>query len=181
MRLSILYITILLPLISISQNINKEVILKYDGHKDSQIIRTDSFIFCGKQYKISRDCKKRNESNCCSYKNNPDQVGCYNGTSLFWHEFKTMEAAYDFFISYPSQLKQQLTEIEKRGVVCKIVGIRSKGLLMHYKTKEGQEIYKIISYGKVNGHIVFIELSSLKKLRNNKIQPMFRQIIKLSV
>ena len=144
---------------------------------------TDSFIFCSNKYKISRDCDKKDQSNCCSADLNPYnlQLGCYNGVSLFWTYFKTEWMARQNFESFPAQWMQQMKNLYSERITCLLVDQKVPANKITYETKEGHKSYCIITYGTINGQPVLVQLVSSKEIKKNKdIQLVFQQIIKLT-
>ena len=144
---------------------------------------TDSFTFCNVSYKISRDCLKKDQSNCCSADLNPYnlQLGCYNGTSLFWTYFKSEFIARQNLESITAQWMQQSKKLSSENITCLLVNEKVPANKISYETKEGHKFYCILTYGVVNGQAVLVQLVSSKELKKNKdIQPVFQQIIKLT-
>ncbi len=144
---------------------------------------TDSFTFCSVKYKISRDCNKKNQSNCCSADLNPNnlQLGCYNGTSLFWTYYKAEWIARQNFESIPAQWMQQMKNLYSENITRLLVDQKVLANKITYQTKAGHKAYCIITYGTVNGQSVLVQLVSSKEIKKNSdIQPVFQQIIKFS-
>jgi hypothetical protein len=143
----------------------------------------DSFTFCNVSYKISRDCDRRNQSNCCSANLNPYnlQLGCYNGTSLFWSYFETEGMARQNFESIPAQWMLQSKKMSTENVTCILVDKKVQANKIEYITKENHKFYCIMTYGVVNDQPVLVQRMSSKEIKNNKdIQQLFQQIIKFS-
>lgn len=140
----------------------------------------DSFLFCGVRYKIPRDCKGKSQANCCSANTSPDQLACYNGTSLFWHYMQDEKTAQLNFESFSDQWKKQMKSFQKKPVKCFLAGRPVEAYRISYTTRTGHKFHCILTYGTVNGQSVVAELSSSKRLKSNKdIQGIFRQIIQL--
>ena len=155
----------------------------HDSLLNKIISSTDSFTFCNVSYKISRDCNKRNQSNCCSADLNPHnlQLGCSNGTSLFWTYSKSEFIARQNFESIPAQWMQQMKKLTSEPVNCLLVSQKVPANKVSCVTKEGHKFYCIITYGIVNGQPVLVQLVSSKEIKKNKdIQDVFQQIIKFS-
>jgi hypothetical protein len=154
-----------------------------DSMLNKVIKSIDSFTFCSVKYKISRDCNKINQSNCCSADLNPHnlQLGCYNGTSLFWTYFKAEWIARQNFESIPAQWMQQMKKLISEPVNCLLVNQKVLANKISCVTKEGHKHYCIITYGTINGQPVLVQLVSSKEIKKNKdIQNVFQQIIKFS-
>jgi addiction module HigA family antidote len=145
-----------------------------------QEVRTDSFVFVGTTYALPRDCKRKNQSNCCSYRSNPDQVGCYEGTTLSYIYMPDLETAKMNLENVILQRENCFLSFEKKSITCFLLGKEVPGYQINYETKEGARGSDIITVGKVNNQTIFIELRSIKpKTKNKEIQPVFRQIIRL--
>jgi hypothetical protein len=154
-----------------------------DSMLNKVIKSTDSFTFCSVKYKISRDCNKKDQSNCCSADLNPNnlQLGCYNGTSLFWSYCKAEWIARQNFESIPAQWMQQMKKLTSEPVNCLLVNQKVPANKISCETKEGHKHYCIITYGTVNGQPVLVQLVSSKEIKKNKdIQAVFQQIIKFN-
>ena len=154
-----------------------------DSSLNKIIKSTDSFTFCNVSYKISRDCSKRDQSNCCSADLNPHnlQLGCYNGTSLFWTYLKSEFIARQNFESLPAQWMQQMKKLTSEPVNCLLVNQPVHANKISCETREGHKFYCIITYATVNGQPVLVQLVSSKEIKKNKdIQPVFQQVIKFS-
>jgi len=154
-----------------------------DSVLNKVIKSTDSFTFCNVSYKISRDCNKRDQSNCCSADLNPYnlQLACYNGTGLFWTYFESEFTAMQNFESIPAQWMQQMKRLTSESVTCLLAGQKVKANKIEYVTKENNKFYCIMTYGIVNGQPVLVQLLSSKEIKKNKdIQDVFQQIIRFS-
>ena len=144
---------------------------------------TDSFTFCNVSYKISRDCNKKDQSDCCSADLNPYnlQLSCYNGTTLTWSYYNTEFITRQNFESISAQWIQQSKKLSSENITCVLVNQKVPANKIMYETKEGHKFYCIITHGVINGKPVLVQLLSTKELKKNKdIQPVFQQIIKLS-
>jgi hypothetical protein len=145
-----------------------------------QVSRIDSFVFASRTYAIPRDCDKKDQSNCCSYLSNPGQVGCNNGTSLGWYFMPTLNIAKENVESIASQWEKQMKTFSKKKIICYLLDKEVEGFNISYSTKDGNKGSLIITSGVVDGKAVVLELGSQKELKkNNDIQPVFRQILKL--
>jgi hypothetical protein len=145
-----------------------------------QEVRTDSFVFVAKTYALPRKCNRKNQSNCCSYRSNPDQVGCYDGTTMFWTFMPNVEMAKFNVDNVVIQREKQYSSFEKKSIICFLMGLEVPGYQINYETKEGGKGSTVITSGMVNDQAILIELHTSKPLKKNKdIQPVFRQIIRL--
>ena len=159
---------------------------KYDT-TSIEIKSTNSFYFCSRLYKIPRDCDKRDQSNCCSFSSQihmgersivSGQLGCYNGTSLFWTNFNSEDIAKSSFEGYPPQIKNQMKNYEQIEIKLFICNQEARAYKLNYKTHQGFNGHEIIAYVNINGQHVFVKLHSQKELRSSsEIQPIFQQII----
>ncbi len=147
----------------------------------------NSFYFCSKLYKIPRDCEGKDQSKCCSFsghlrteeKMSSGQLGCYNGTSLFWMYFKNEEEAKSNLENYAPQIKKQMKKFSQKEIKLSLCGQETTAYKINYVTMEGHNGYQINAYGTINGQSVFIQLMSTKELKSsNEIQSVFQQIVK---
>lgn len=159
---------------------------KYDT-TSIDIQSTNSFYFCSKLYKIPRDCDKEDQSNCCSYSGQifsnqkvpvTGQLGCYNGTSLSWTQFETMDLAKSSCEGYPPQIKEQMKNFTSATIKLFICQQEAKAYKINYTTQQGYKGYEIISYATINGQHIMLHLRSMKELNSSKdLQPIFQQIV----
>lgn len=117
---------------------------------------TNSFLFGTKWYKIPRNCdNEKDNSPCCSYRSDPDQVGCYDGTHLSWSEHKSIDVAIQTVEDRAMQWKDQMKKLEIDSVTCRLVGKEAKGYNISYETKNGYKGNMIIVAGYDSGVIYF--------------------------
>ncbi len=145
-----------------------------------QEVRTDSFVFVGKSYALPRKCNRKNQSNCCSYRSNPDQVGCYDGTTMSWSYIPNEEIAKMNVESLVAQSEKQMKKFIATQRTFYVMGKEVTGYQISYETMEGTLGNRIITSGVVDGQAVLIDMLSAIPLKKNKdIQSVFRQIIRL--
>ena len=148
----------------------------------------DYFVFCKKTYKIPRDCEGQDQSNCCSFSSQimkgeknitRGQLGCNNGTSLFWTYYESENESDIQFESSLDQLEKQMKVFTKYKVSLILCGKKIKGYKIICKNSNGYVINQIVAHGKINGRNVSIELSSQKELKSNEdIQPLIQEIVR---
>ena len=183
MRQFLIIIFFFFSIISLAQNPYIADSLKFYGISNKSITSIDSFTFCFIKYKVPRDCDSKNQSNCCSANLNPHllQLGCYDGTALFWDYFVSEQIARDNFESLPVQWEKQMKKLDKIPITCYLINKEVKGYKVSYETHQGHKGHYILTYGVVNGQAVLLQLSSSKELKSNKnIQPVIRQIVRLT-
>lgn len=143
-----------------------------------QIKRTDSFVFASRTFPIPRDCNKKDESNCCSYWSNPDNVSCGNGTGMSWDFFPTEEIAKQNADNWAS--KKDRKSVHKKEITCYLLGKEVKGWQTNVVTQNGLAFSAMYIWGTVDGRAVLIILSSQKELKRNKdIPQVYKQIVRL--
>ena len=136
-----------------------------------QTISLDSFTFCSMRFKVPRDCDKRYQGNCCSFRDQPDQFGCNNGLGITWHYFPNEASAKSSFESITNQVQTQMKNAKRDTIACYLVGTEAKAYRLKCETKEGYKFTQIFTYGVVNGQAVIVQLTSDKKIKKNKIYP----------
>lgn len=159
---------------------------KYDT-TSIDIKSTNSFYFCSKLYKIPRDCDKKDQSNCCSYSGQifqnqkvpiSGQIACYNGTSLNWTQFETIDQARSSSEGYPPQIKKQMKKFTLSTIKFFVCQQEVQAYKISYTTFQGHKGYEIISYATINGQHIMLHLHSMKELNSsNDLSPIFQQIV----
>ena len=149
---------------------------------------TNSFYFCSTLYKIPRDCENNDQSSCCSFSAqvhkgekvlSNGQLGCYNGTSLFWTYFETEEAAKQNFESMPGQLKKQMKTFSEQKIKLLLCNKEVEANKLNYTTLQGYQFSQIIFYGTINNQSVYGQLHIQKELKSsNELNSLFQQIVK---
>lgn len=149
---------------------------------------TNSFSFCSRLYKIPRDCDKKDQSNCCSFSSQvfldhklpfTGQLGCNDGTSLFWTYFESEDQAKNSFNGYPPQIKKQMKEFKQEKIKLLICGQEAIAYKLNCTTNQGYKLNEIIAHININGQHVFVQLHSQKDLKSStEIKPVFQQILK---
>ncbi|HUC81314.1 MAG TPA: hypothetical protein VMR70_10385 [Flavisolibacter sp.] len=148
------------------------------ANKDSVLL--DSFDFCGKYFKIPRDCNKKSLANCCSGQVRPAQMACYNGNGLSWTYFNDINIAEQNVESFISQMVKQQKITIAEPITCNLMGKQVKAYRVACTTTENHKWNVIITSGVVFGQPVLVELRTEKPLLKNKeLQPVFRQIVRL--
>jgi len=152
-----------------------------------EIRSTNSFSFCSRLFKIPRDCNKKNESNCCSFSSEvhlhqklplAGQLGCYDGTSLFWTYYESEYEAKGTFEGYSPQLRRQMKKFKENKIKLFICNQETVGFQFTYTTVEGFTGHTIVAYANVNGQPVFIRVDSPKELKSStQMRPVFQEIL----
>ena len=160
---------------------------KYDA-TSMDIKSTNSFSFCSRLYKIPRDCDRKDQSNCCSFSSQvhlgqklpiTGQLGCYDGTSLFWTYFESEDQAKSGFEGYSPQIKKQANKFKQTKIKLFICNQEASAYKLNFTTYQGYKGNEIIAYVNMNGQYVFVQLHSQKELKSSiEMQPIFQQILK---
>ena len=159
---------------------------KYDT-TSIDIRSINSFYFCSRLYRIPRDCDKTDQANCCSFSSQvhlvggnlvSGQLGCNNGTSLFWTYFDSENQAKSSFEGYSPQIKKQMKKFSQTEIKLFVCDQEARGYKLNYTTHQGHNGHQIIAYATINGQHVWVHLHSQKELKSSsEMQPVFQQII----
>jgi hypothetical protein len=161
----------------VGQETKSDSILVKSANTD-QIKRTDSFVFVSRTFPIPRDCNNKDESNCCAYWSNPDQVSCGNGTGMTWDFFPTEEIAKQNADNWAS--KRDRKSVHKKEITCYVLGKEVKGWQTNVVNRDGLAFTAMYIWATVDGRAVLITLSSQKELKQNKdIPQVYKQILRL--
>ena len=148
---------------------------------------TNSFYFCSILYKIPRDCDKKDQSNCCSFtsqvftheKNNRSgQIGCFNGTSLFWTYYDNEKTTKNNFESLLPQFQKQMKKFEQKEIKLTVCQKPVVAYRLDCTTPESYDFSQIIFYGNINGQNVIGQLYLHHNQKSSTdLGTLFQQIV----
>lgn len=147
----------------------------------------NSFYFCKQLFAIPRNCEDSIQSDCCMYDaqisrftrhHSSAQIGCYNGTSLYWNIFEEEQQAKNAFDSYPGQIKMQMKTFNQTEISMQVCNKPVKALRLNYTTRDGHAVYQLMFFGNINGEVIFGHLRFLDDIRSSKqLTPFFQQLV----
>ena len=107
------------------------------------------------------------------------QIGCYDGTSLYWSYFDNEEMARSSFEGYAPQIKKQMKKFSQEAVTLFVCDKAVSAYKLTYTSLQGYEMTEVIFGGTVNGHPIFGQLRLQKKINTSaELSPLFQQIVK---
>ncbi|MDX5348291.1 MAG: hypothetical protein LPK19_13725 [Hymenobacteraceae bacterium] len=150
------------------------------GEAKNQTGKAETFQFGNRTYQVPKSCGTKEAFNCCSYSKNPDQLGCKNGTALIWYYIPTLKLAAENVETTVYEMEQNMPYVRKEPVTCYLIDKEVKGYAVSYQSQDGHKGYRILVAGTVDGKAVMVILNSRQKiLKNEQLQPVIRQIVRL--
>lgn len=162
----------------------------YDTINKSITIRsTNYFPFCNKIIQISRLCEGQMQSNCCFYEAqistgemepSSGQLGCFDGTSLFWHYLVNKETAQFNWENLIKSTKKQAKLFNLEPVLFYLDKQKINAVRVSYERTSGKMNHVIIATGNVNGQNVVIRFytnTAIKK--NDDVPSAYKQLISI--
>ncbi len=150
----------------------------YNFSVEKQTISLDSFTFCTMHFKVPRDCNKKFQGNCCSFRDHPNSLNCNNGVSLSWLYEPNEALAKMNSENMANQIQEQMKKAKTDTIICFLADKETKAYRLKCKTKDGNKFYEIFTYAVINGQAVVVYLMSDKKINKNKnLQPVMREIL----
>lgn len=140
-------------------------------------LRTDSFTFCGKRFKLERDCKGKDTSKCCiSFYEN---ILCLNEDALIWHDSLDLANVKQIFDGLISLNVNNKKSYAKRNVTCYILGNQSiESTYVEIESPSGIKQNILFAYGIANNRIVFVQLFTNEDIIGKKnARSSFQNII----
>lgn len=169
--------------ISVATSISSygQIIIAKDSllHPQNANYNIDSFTFCNKKLKITRDCNDKSLFNCCIYRNNSLVCGSENGDFMNWYYLPTLDLARQIFEGSLQTWESTNTgKISKRQINWYLLGVKTTSWYIEAESNNGHKTYMVLSYGAVNGKFVVTEyFAHIQITQKYTVPDVFRKIV----